>query len=62
MTDKQEAFIQVSDADMYRMMSRVCHFIQVWEQTVAAEVVRAGKEKRETERKAYAAQQETKAG
>lgn len=62
MTDKQEAFIQVSDADMYRMMSRVCHFIQIWEQTVAAEVVRTGKEKRETERKAYAAQQETKAG
>lgn len=56
MTGKQEAFIQVSDTDMYRMMSRICHFIQVWEQTVAAEVVKAGREKREAERQTFIAQ------
>lgn len=49
MTEKQEAFIQVSDADMYRMMSRVCHFVSVWEHTVAAQVVRGGLEAREVE-------------
>lgn len=53
MTDIEEAFIQVSDADMFRMMSRVCHYIQIWEQVVAAEVVKAGLQKREEERKAY---------
>jgi len=57
MTDKQEAFIQVSDADMYRMMSRVCHFIQVWEQNMAAKVVAEGREKRETERQDFLAKQ-----
>lgn len=49
MTDKQEAFIQISDADMYRMMSRVCHYISVWEQTVAAKVVASGLQIRENE-------------
>ena len=49
MTDKQEAFIQISDADMYRMMSRVCHYISVWEHTVAAKVVVGGLQTRENE-------------
>lgn len=51
MVDKQEAFIQVSDADMYRMMSRLCHYITAWENTVGASVIRAGLEAREKERK-----------
>lgn len=49
MTDKQEAFIQISDADMYRMMSRVYHYISVWEHTVAAKVVAGGLQTRENE-------------
>ena len=52
MIDKQEAFIQISDADMYRMMSRICHYISAWENTVAGEVIKAGLATREQERKA----------
>ena len=52
MTEKQEAFIQVSDADMYRMMSRICHFVSVWENAVASKVLLAGLEALERERKA----------
>lgn len=52
MIEKQEAFIQVSDADMYRMMSRICHFVSVWEMTVASQVVLKGLAAREAERKA----------
>ena len=51
MTEKQEAFIQVSDADMYRMMSRICHFVSAWENAVATKVLLAGLEAREQERK-----------
>ena len=34
---------------MYRMMSRVCHYISVWEHTVAAKVVAGGLQTRENE-------------
>jgi len=50
MTDVETAFINISDADMFRMMSRVTHYIYVWEQVVASEVVRKGLEQREKER------------
>lgn len=50
MTDKQEAFIMLSDADMYRMMSRICHFITAWECSVGADVIRQGRKKRAEER------------
>lgn len=53
MTDKREAFIQISDADMYRMMSQICHYVDLWEKTVAAPLVRQGWEKKESERATY---------
>jgi len=53
MTDVEEAFIQVSDADMFRAMSRVIHFVSVWENLVASKVVAQGRAKREEERKEY---------
>ena len=37
---------------MYRMMSRICHYISAWENTVAGEVIKAGLATREQERKA----------
>ncbi|MCI8526898.1 MAG: hypothetical protein HFF17_13500 [Oscillospiraceae bacterium] len=52
MTDVKTAFIQLSDADMFRIMSRVTHYINVWENTIAAEIVRRGREQRAKEQKA----------
>lgn len=52
MTDKQEAFIMLSDADMYRMMSRICHYITAWECTIGAALIEKGREKRAAERQA----------
>lgn len=53
MTEVEEAFIQVSDTDMFRAMGRVTHFVSVWENLVASEVVTQGRAKREEERKEY---------
>jgi len=53
MTDTKEAFIQISDMDMYRMMSQICRYVSVWENTIAANMVKQGWERKETERKAY---------
>lgn len=50
MTDMQEAFIMLSDTDMYRMMSRVCHFITAWECSIGADVIRQGRKRRTEER------------
>lgn len=49
----KEAFIQVSDADMFRMMDRINRFISVWEMTFAASLVKEGEAKREEERQAF---------
>lgn len=53
MKDVREVFIQVSDADMFRMMSRVTSFIRVWEIAMGTELVRAGEAAREEEWKKF---------
>lgn len=53
MKDMKEVFIQVSDADMFRMMSQVNRFIRVWEYVMAADLVRAGEAAREKEREEF---------
>ena len=55
MKDVKGVFIQVSDADMFRMMSQVNRFIRVWEFAMAADLVRSGEAAREKERKEYLA-------
>lgn len=59
MTDVEKAFIQISDADMFRAMSRINHYVNVWENAIAVDVVRQGLIKREQERKAFIAQRES---
>lgn len=49
----KEAFIQISDADMFRMMDRINRFISVWEMAFAIPLVKEGEAKREEERKAF---------
>lgn len=53
--DKQEAYILISDDDMYRMCYTTEHFISVWENAFCLPNIIAAKEK-----KAYAAQQNYK--
>lgn len=53
MTDITEAFIQVSDADMFRMMYRVVRYIEVWEIAMGIQLVMDGRRKRDDERKQY---------
>jgi len=59
MKDVKEVFIQVSDADMFRMMSRVTSFIRVWEIAMGAELIRAGEAAREKERKDFQRSKDT---
>ena len=59
MKDVKEVFIQVSDADMFRMMSQVNRFIRVWEFAMATDLVRGGEAAREKERKEYLASRKT---
>lgn len=47
---KGEAFINVSDADMFRMMQRIVSYIRVWENTVCIPLVQRGLQQREQER------------
>lgn len=58
MTDVEMAFIPVSDADMFRAMSRINHYVNVWETAIAVDVVKQGLVKREEERKTYIAKRE----
>ena len=53
MKDIKEVFIQVSDADMFRMLSRVNSFIRVWEVAMGVDLIRAGESAREKERQDY---------
>lgn len=55
MRDVKEVFIQVSDADMFRMMSRVTSFIHAWEVAMGADLIRAGEAAREEVRKKFQA-------
>lgn len=59
MKDTKEVFIQVSDADMFQMMSQVNRFIRVWEFAMAADLVRSGEAAREKERKDFLASRKT---
>lgn len=58
MTDVQMAFIMISDSDMFRAMSRINHYVNVWETAIAVDIVKQGLVKREEERKTYIAQRE----
>lgn len=49
--DKVEASISVTDEALYAAASRVCHFIEVWENAVCAPIVREGLSQREQARK-----------
>lgn len=51
LTNTTEAFIQVSDNDMFKMMSKVNHFVRVWEDVVAADIVKKGESQRAQEAK-----------
>ena len=53
-TDKKEAFITVSDEDMYRCCRRVDSYIDAWEKAVCLPVIKAGLKEREELRKAAA--------
>ena len=44
-----EVYIMVSDRDMFRMMTRVTHFIDAWENTYCIPVIRNGISQREKE-------------
>lgn len=58
LTDVTEAFIPISDADMYRMMYRVNHFISAWENLAAIPLIKKGEAQREAERQDYLARME----
>lgn len=60
MKDIEEAFINISDADMFRMMCRVIHYINVWENVVTAETVRKGLAQRKQERQEFIEKQKAK--
>lgn len=49
MRNTSDAFIQISDADMFRMMYRVTHYIAVWEYTQGTMLVMNGLDKRKKE-------------
>lgn len=51
--DATSASINVSDADMFRMMHSIDHFITVWELTTLPAIVRAGEELRKKEYEEY---------
>lgn len=53
LTDIKEAYIQVSDADMFRMLNRVCHYLRVWESVMVPPLMKQGIELRENERQKY---------
>lgn len=56
--NKTEAYILVSDRDMYRMMTRVTRFIDAWEKTCCIPVLRNGIQQREQERQQAAQDQQ----
>ena len=49
---KKEAFINLSDADMFRCMKRVTRFLEVWESAVCEQIVQQGLTERDRERAA----------
>lgn len=51
LTNTTEAYIQISDFDFFKMMSRINHFVRIWENIYAADVVRQGEAKRSHEAK-----------
>ena len=53
--NKTEAFIQVSDRDMFRMMHRVSRFIETWENAMCIPTILEGVSKVEKERQEYLA-------
>lgn len=53
LTDTKEAYIQVSDTDMFRMLNRICHFIRVWESVMVPPLLEQGLELKEQERQKY---------
>ena len=57
-SDKMEASIQVTDEDLFTATTRVCHYIEVWENAVCIPIVREGLNQREKARKNWAAQQQ----
>lgn len=50
---EKEAFIQVSDADMYRMTYEVNRFVDKWECAYAIPLIIEGMKKRDAEREGY---------
>lgn len=54
---KREAFFTMSDEDMFRAASRVCHYIQVFEMAVCLPIVKEGRKAMEQERMANRASQ-----
>lgn len=48
--DQKEAFILVSDFDMYRCAYRVVRFIELWEMSVGIPLIKAGLKQKEIER------------
>lgn len=55
MKDIKEAYINVSDRDVYRMMYRVARYVEVWENTICIPLIKAGIQQREANRAAYLA-------
>lgn len=50
--DIKEAFVSLSDADMYRCLYRVCRFIEVWEMTVGPRLISEGLSRKAAQRAA----------
>lgn len=57
LTDIKEAYIQVSDTDMFHMMNRVTHYIVAWESLVTVPVIEQGLAQKEIERQKRLADQ-----
>ncbi len=53
LVDKQEAYIMVSDDDMYRCAYRVNRFIELWENAYGINLIRNGISQRDAERIAF---------
>lgn len=52
--NQTEAYIQVSDRDMYRMMRRITGFITIWENANGIPLILEGRARAEEERRSYA--------
>lgn len=50
---EREAYIMVSDRDMFRMMTRVTHYIDCWENAMCIPLIIEGRKQRNQEMQAY---------